>query len=88
MLCDEKIECFTTEKVHYNFCCKVFSVIPEKNFNLISKKNLKNFLSIEIQDIKQRLNILTVLSHYNLKPDRNSRLCCPLHNDKTPSFQV
>jgi DNA primase len=43
---------------------------------------------MEIQEIKQRLSILTVLNHYGLKPDRNHRLCCPFHNDKTPSLQV
>jgi DNA primase catalytic core len=43
---------------------------------------------MEIQEIKQRLPILKVLSHYNLKPDKNNRLCCPFHPDKMPSFQV
>ena len=43
---------------------------------------------MEISEIKQRLPILKVLSNYNLKPDRNNRLCCPFHPDKTPSFQV
>jgi len=43
---------------------------------------------MEISEIKQKLSIIKVLSHYNLKPDRKNRLCCPFHNDKTPSFQV
>ena len=43
---------------------------------------------MEIKEIKSRLSILTVLSHYHLKPDKNQRLCCPFHPDKTPSFQV
>jgi len=43
---------------------------------------------MEISEIKQRLTLLNVLSHYHLKPDRNNRLCCPFHPDKTPSFQV
>jgi DNA primase catalytic core len=43
---------------------------------------------MEIQEIKKQLSILSVLSHYNLKPDKNHRLCCPFHPDKTPSFQV
>ncbi|NLJ44412.1 MAG: toprim domain-containing protein, partial [Bacteroidales bacterium] len=43
---------------------------------------------MEISDIKHRLSILKVLSHYHLKPDKNQRLCCPFHPDKTPSFQV
>jgi DNA primase len=41
-----------------------------------------------IQEIKQRLTIHQVLSHYGLKPDRNKRLHCPFHDDHTPSMQV
>ena len=32
---------------------------------------------MEISDIKQRLSILTVLQHYNLKPDRNNQKNAP-----------
>jgi DNA primase len=43
---------------------------------------------MEITDIKSKLSLSNVLSYYNLKPDKNLRLCCPFHNDKTPSLQV
>lgn len=43
---------------------------------------------MEIQEIKQRLNINDVLQHYGLKPDKNHRLLCPFHPDKTPSLQI
>jgi DNA primase len=43
---------------------------------------------MEIKEIKSRLSILDVLSHYGLKPDKNKMLCCPFHEDKTPSMQV
>ena len=43
---------------------------------------------MEIKEIKSRLSILEVLNHYGLKPDRNKMLCCPFHEDKTPSMQV
>ncbi len=43
---------------------------------------------MKIQEIKTRLDILAVLKHYNLQPDRNKRINCPFHNDKTPSMQV
>jgi DNA primase len=43
---------------------------------------------MDIQQIKQQLSILKVLAHYNLVPDRNNRLKCPFHDDKSPSFQV
>jgi DNA primase len=43
---------------------------------------------MEIAEIKQRLTLSNLLSYYNLKPDKNLRLCCPFHDDKTPSLQV
>jgi len=43
---------------------------------------------MEIQEIKNRLTLATVLKHYNLKPDKNLRLNCPFHEDKSPSLQV
>jgi DNA primase len=43
---------------------------------------------MEIQQIKSLLTINQVLDHYGLKPDKNSRLHCPFHNDKTPSLQI
>jgi len=43
---------------------------------------------MELSEIKNRLPILEVLRHYGLSPDRNNRLKCPFHNDKTPSIQV
>ncbi|NQZ75960.1 MAG: hypothetical protein HRT61_07595 [Ekhidna sp.] len=43
---------------------------------------------MEIAEIKQRLPLAQVLDHYGLKPDKNHRLNCPFHQDKTPSLQV
>ena len=43
---------------------------------------------MEIAEIKSRLTIAQVLSKYGLKPDKHLRLCCPFHEDKTPSMQV
>ncbi len=43
---------------------------------------------MEIQYIKQRLTMPIVLHYYGLKTDKQSRLNCPFHEDKTPSFQV
>ena len=43
---------------------------------------------MEIQDIKNQLTLAQVLQHYHLKPDKNMRLLCPFHEDKTPSMQV
>ena len=41
-----------------------------------------------IEDIKTQLTLSQVLHYYHLKPDKNLRLCCPFHEDKTPSLQV
>ena len=43
---------------------------------------------MEIQDIKTKLSIETVLTHYNLSTDRHNKTCCPFHNEKTASFTV
>ncbi len=43
---------------------------------------------MEIPDIKSRLSIQTVLKYYGLKPDRNSMLKCPFHEDDQPSLKV
>jgi len=43
---------------------------------------------MEISQIKQQLNITAVLEHYGLRPDKNHRVCCPFHNDRTPSLQI
>lgn len=43
---------------------------------------------MQIQEIKSRLSILRVLDHYGLYPDKNGMLCCPFHDDKTPSMQI
>lgn len=43
---------------------------------------------MEINEIKERLTLAMVLHYYGLKPDKNMRLRCPFHEDKTPSFQV
>lgn len=43
---------------------------------------------MEINEIKQQLTLSQVLKYYNLKPDKQLRLNCPFHDDKTPSMQV
>jgi DNA primase len=43
---------------------------------------------MELQDIKAQLTIKEILQHYHLYPDKQNRLCCPFHEDKTPSLQV
>jgi len=43
---------------------------------------------MEIKDIKQQLSIVRVLEHYGLQTDKNGRLCCPFHEDSTPSMQI
>ncbi len=43
---------------------------------------------MEISEIKQRLPILQVLAHYNLKPDRSNHIKCPFHEDDKPSCRI
>lgn len=43
---------------------------------------------MEIQEIKSRLTLAMLLQHYGLKADKQARLKCPFHNDRTPSLQL
>jgi DNA primase catalytic core len=43
---------------------------------------------MEIKDIKQTLNILSVAVHYGCKPNRNNLIECPFHEDDKPSLQL
>jgi DNA primase catalytic core len=43
---------------------------------------------MEISEINQRLSMATVLSRYNLTPDKHHKTCCPFHQEKTPSFTI
>ncbi|MCB6232156.1 CHC2 zinc finger domain-containing protein [Flavobacterium psychrophilum] len=38
--------------------------------------------------MKQQLTLATVLHYYGLRSDKNNKLNCPFHEDKTPSMQV
>jgi DNA primase len=53
---------------------------------VLSKKDKNSFM--DIKDIKQQLTITQVLTYYGLKADKNSRINCPFHDDKTPSMQI
>lgn len=46
------------------------------------------FIHMDIKDIKAQLSITQVLAHYNLRADKNNKLCCPFHEDKSPSLQI
>ena len=43
---------------------------------------------MEIQQIKAQLSITQVLAHYGITAIKNKQVCCPFHEDKTPSMQV
>ncbi len=43
---------------------------------------------MEITEIKSQLSISAILHYYGLKPDKSAKMCCPFHEDKTPSMQV
>lgn len=41
-----------------------------------------------VQTIKDRLTMREVLLHYGYEPNRAGFICCPFHNEKTPSMKV
>ena len=40
------------------------------------------------QTIKDRLTMREVLLHYGYEPNRAGFICCPFHNEKTPSMKI
>jgi DNA primase len=49
---------------------------------------LQKVINMEIQEIKSRVSILTVLAHYHLKPNRTNHIKCPFHEDDKPSCRI
>lgn len=43
---------------------------------------------MEISEIKRQLTLSEVIRYYGLKADRNNRISCPFHEDRTPSMQL
>ncbi len=43
---------------------------------------------MQLPEIKKRLKIQTVLTHYGLKPNRNNMLNCPFHEDSNASMKI
>ena len=43
---------------------------------------------MEISEIKQKLTLSEVIKHYGYKADKQNRINCPFHDDKTPSMQL
>lgn len=43
---------------------------------------------MEISEIKTRLTLADVIRYYGYKADKQNRICCPFHEDKTPSMQL
>lgn len=43
---------------------------------------------MEIPEIKSKLTLSELIKHYGLKADKQNRLKCPFHDDKTPSLQL
>lgn len=58
--------------------------------NLLQLKDKKaaNYTSMTIKEVKSKLTIETVLSHYNLSANNNGMLNCPFHSDKKASMKV
>lgn len=42
----------------------------------------------KVEIIKERLTMREVLSHYGYETNRAKFICCPFHNEKTPSMKI
>ena len=45
-------------------------------------------LNFYAEQVKERLDTREVLSHYGVTPNKKGFVCCPFHNEKTPSMKV
>jgi len=43
---------------------------------------------MKIDSIKTRLSMRDILQHYNLYPNYHNFICCPFHDEKTPSLKI
>ena len=41
-----------------------------------------------VQSIKQNIKMIDILSMYGYTADRKGFICCPFHNEKTPSMKI
>lgn len=39
-------------------------------------------------EITNRIDMIEVFEYYGLQPNRKGFICCPFHNEKTPSFKI
>ena len=42
----------------------------------------------KVEIIKDRLTMREVLLHYGYEPNRAKFICCPFHNERTPSMKI
>ena len=41
-----------------------------------------------IHEVKNRVNIQEIAEYYGYTPNRQHKICCPFHSEKTPSLQI
>ena len=41
-----------------------------------------------LQEIKQQYRMIDILNKYAIKVNRGGFICCPFHNEKTPSMKI
>ena len=53
-----------------------------------NQSQVKNMRFDAVQTIKDRLTMREILLHYGYEPNRAGFICCPFHNEKTPSMKI
>ena len=65
----------------------LISFTDEDRRFFISEKKEGDTLGIYSQ-IKEQVSTREAAEHYGYKVSRNGMMCCPFHNDRTPSMKV
>lgn len=52
------------------------------------QSQVKNMRFDAIQTIKDRLTMVDVVERYGFEPNRAMFICCPFHDEKTPSMKI
>lgn len=64
------------------------SKAPRQNRNYVKRKSMKSMNKIDLQKLKETLPLPQLLKALGFGDGNQNKLCCPLHDDQSPSFSI